>query len=703
MGRLGWATILGCLLGMFLVGLMLRGCNAGAEGRVAVRTSALDSQQTEVAPSPAPSLTGEAARKSAPSRAPAKKVGPRDRMYDEHRKQVKAFEAKPAVTTTGAPTSALARTARDAAANTVFPRANTRRVGGPAGGVSVISAPQGAPAPQGPGIFAPNAADNGFIQQELAIPDLGQPAPRPSNATQPADASAASESSTSPGTSPTGSTSNPGGGFTTVTGLPQSGNPGGGGNTGGGNTGGGNTGGGNTGGGNTTTLGAFALLLPANSAGSISPQAQFRWNTSDGATSYRLRVSTLATLSTLVVDQSGISGTTFTVPSGALLPNTTYFWTVNSVNTAGNRPATATFSFTTGQSAPGAFALASPANNARSISGAVSLSWNASAGAATYAVTLSTNQDLSSPVLSQSGVTGTSLSVDAESLQPGVDYYWRVVATNAGGATTATPSPSKFTTLGAPGLFTLVSPSNNATGLIRPLPLAWTPSLDAATYRLEVAADSAFTQVVVNRAGLTAPSTLLMPADIEAGRTYFWRVTAVNPVDVRASSETFSFSTKAAPAPFALVSPGNNLSIGLPVTLDWDDSTGALLYSVQVSESETFATTVLDEFVVPLISGSSFAVPDGVLQIDRSYFWRVIAQNEAGETLPAGAPFKFTIGVADYDVNRNGVVEVLDIYAWRTLPVLTDLNGDGQISDADRIGLRSAVRTGEASDIAVRN
>ena len=59
------------------------------------------------------------------------------------------------------------------------------------------------------------------------------------------------------------------------------------------------------------------------------------------------------------------------------------------------------------------------------------LSWTASNGATSYTIQASVNSDFSTPLIKQTGFSGTSDPITG--LTPGATYYWRVSATNAGG------------------------------------------------------------------------------------------------------------------------------------------------------------------------------------------------------------------------------------------------------------------------------
>lgn len=94
----------------------------------------------------------------------------------------------------------------------------------------------------------------------------------------------------------------------------------------------------------TTAVGAipgsFTLVTPAGGSTVFTTLPTYSWTSSSGATSYRLEVSTDPAFQNPVINQSGITTTSVT-PSIALLPLTTYFWRVSSVNASGITLATA--------------------------------------------------------------------------------------------------------------------------------------------------------------------------------------------------------------------------------------------------------------------------------------------------------------------------------------------------------------------------
>ena len=185
-------------------------------------------------------------------------------------------------------------------------------------------------------------------------------------------------------------------------------------------------------GGAPTVPSAPVLASPANGATSVALPPTLSWNASTGATSYEVQVSAVSNFSTTVYDASGITSTSTSV--SGLANSTTYYWRVNATNSAGTSAWSSVWSFTTASSsgtAPAAPVLSSPANGATNVSRTPTLVWNASTGATSYRVQVSTSSSFTTLTQDISGITTTSVTLSQ--LGSRTTYYWRVNATNAYG------------------------------------------------------------------------------------------------------------------------------------------------------------------------------------------------------------------------------------------------------------------------------
>src|SRR5690606_38522292 len=191
------------------------------------------------------------------------------------------------------------------------------------------------------------------------------------------------------------------------------------------------------------------LDSPSDNAVDISIEPVLSWESSDNTATYRVQVSIYDDFSSTTYDQNGITSTSTTV--SGLSNGTTYFWRVRATNPAGFSAWSEVKQFSTLQAPPPPLnppLLGSPGNNSLDVSINSELSWNSSQGAISYGVQVSEYEDFAIMAFEQTGVTGTSTTV--EGLSSSKFYYWRVIATNSFGNsdwsdvwafTTALPEP----------------------------------------------------------------------------------------------------------------------------------------------------------------------------------------------------------------------------------------------------------------------
>ena len=203
--------------------------------------------------------------------------------------------------------------------------------------------------------------------------------------------------------------------------------------------------------------GSFNQNAPSNAATGVSLAPTFTWGTSSDAASYTLVVSTNSSYSSPVINQSGITATSFT-PGGGLSGTTTYYWKVTAINGAGTKIASnAGRSFTTlTPPAPGNFTQTAPSSGASSVSRTPTFTWAAASNVSTYSLVVSTNSSFSSPVINVSGLTSTSYS-PGSSLSGSTVFYWKVTAVNSSGSKVATNSGISFTTSATTGTYYYVA------------------------------------------------------------------------------------------------------------------------------------------------------------------------------------------------------------------------------------------------------
>lgn len=401
-----------------------------------------------------------------------------------------------------------------------------------------------------------------------------------------------------------------------------------------------------------TAVGApapFALVAPAAEATGVAAEPTLTWQRSARAKSYQVRFGTVDPPPPIGAPVKTLSYRPATAV-GPLAPGTRYFWLVEARNAVGTTAAAGGVrSFVTAPAAvpPGRFALLVPAAGETGVALAPTLAWEAAAGATSYAVRLGTTNP--PPPGDEAVVAEPRLEVAPRfgALALRTTYFWTVTARNAWGETVAVDAPRSFTTGdgdAAPGPFALLAPAAGATGVATAPTLGWEPSAGATSYRVHFGTSDppppANDRVVTAREfrPAVAYGAALLP-----GTTYTWWVEAENGSGRTANSggsrRFTTASSTGVPGAFALTAPADGArDVATAPTLAWQPSPGATSYRVRFgttdpppasSEQTTTATTFAPAAVF------------GTLGKGVTYFWTVVAHNDAGDTA-AGAVWSFT-------------------------------------------------------------
>lgn len=177
-----------------------------------------------------------------------------------------------------------------------------------------------------------------------------------------------------------------------------------------------------------------------------------------------------------------------------------------------------------------------------------------------------------------------------------------------------------------PSVPVLASPADGADDVADDLALEWSPADDGTVFHVIVATDRDLTEV---RAEVpNHPSPLFVLTNLQIGKTYYWRVRAVNPAGESDWSPVRSFTPAVVGVPPPspdLVAPVPDAITPLETVLYWNAAPGAVSYDVQVAQEDVFVRMDVDR--------------EGILTTYRNignlitgyeYFWRVRARNYSG-------------------------------------------------------------------------
>jgi hypothetical protein len=239
---------------------------------------------------------------------------------------------------------------------------------------------------------------------------------------------------------------------------------------------------------------------------------------------------------------------------------------------------------------------------------------------------------------------------------------------------TANPARGTYTTVApVPAAPTLLLPANSATGVSLTPAFDWSNSTYATTYQLEVSTTNAFTTNIISQTALTA-SNYTAITTLANNTVYYWRVRATNVSGSSAWSTVWSFTTVVAPPPVpgvpTLIVPANSATnISRTPAFDWNNSTNASTYELEVSTSNTFTTNVISQ--TTLATSNYTAVT--ALANSTVYYWRVRDTNVSGSsawstvwsftTIPVAPPMpSVPVLVAPADNALN--VSIVPAFDW---------------------------------------
>ncbi|MFI5252823.1 MAG: T9SS type A sorting domain-containing protein [Bacteroidota bacterium] len=248
----------------------------------------------------------------------------------------------------------------------------------------------------------------------------------------------------------------------------------------------------------------------------------------------------------------------------------------------------------------------------------LNLTWNASIGAYQCGVQVATDSFFTSLIVNdsvfQSPQTVTGLAY-------GTRYYWRVSEINNAGMSAYSPTQS-FTTYALPAAPVQASPADGSANQPSSLTLTWNALPASPTYRVQVASDHLFTQVVFDDSTITDTSKNIGPLNFST--QYYWRVCAKKYTTVSAYSTQRMFRTivgtplQEFPASGALQQQPN-------LQVRWRMLPGATSYHIQVADNGVFGTTLLDDSTVTDTSTSVTG-----LDTNETVYWRLRAKDEFG-------------------------------------------------------------------------
>jgi hypothetical protein len=330
----------------------------------------------------------------------------------------------------------------------------------------------------------------------------------------------------------------------------------------------------------------------------------------------------------MITDANG--NYSFTVIAGgtyAITPQKAYYSFTPANKTFTNISGNQVQNFSASLNLPDIVNLFKPVNKSSEQEINLTLIWYSTINTVSYDLQVSKDSLFSTGnIIINTNLSDTSYKLS--NLENNITYFWKLRSKNSAGVSNWS-SIWYFTTKQAPlGIPVLVSPLNNTKNILSEVSLAWNQVTGASDYLYQISDDSTFAQIKIQRH--SNGSITAKESGLNSKTNYFWKVRAESGSNTGNWSQIWKFTTApTAPAAPLLKSPLNNASLQInylspSVTLEWNSSTDASDYIIQISENQNFNPIYKED------SGYQSTTYKFTLPKASKYYWRIKAHNLGG-------------------------------------------------------------------------
>jgi hypothetical protein len=385
--------------------------------------------------------------------------------------------------------------------------------------------------------------------------------------------------------------------------------------------------------------------LPANHATDVDINTDISWNGGDpdpgDTVTYDVYFGETSTPPKVA---SNLTGTSY--DPGTMNYLTTYHWKIVAWDNHGASTQGSIWDFTTIEepnNPPNIPSYPVPPNHATAVDINADLSWTGGdpdpGDTVTYDVYFG---ETSTPPKVQSNLTGTSYDPGTMNYQ--TTYYWKIVAWDNHGVSTAGPVWD-FTTIAfnnPPNEPSDPSPTDGATNVSITSDLSWSggdpDSGDTVTYDVYFGTTNPPPKIMGNQS-----DTSYVPGTINYQTIYYWQIVAWDNHGASTEGQTWHFTTVSKPnnPPYTPSNPSpanGSTGVVIDTSLSWTggdpDSGDAVMYDVY------FGVTNPPSKIVSNQTGTSYDIP-GLLAGNTTYYWKIISWDIHG-AYAAGPLWCFT-------------------------------------------------------------
>lgn len=225
----------------------------------------------------------------------------------------------------------------------------------------------------------------------------------------------------------------------------------------------------------------------------------------------------------------------------------------------------------------------------------------------------------------------------------------------------------------------LISPLNNSKELPISPALKWKTVAHAATYKLEIATNTEFSNVVESFDNHR--DTIYAPLKLTYKTKYYWRVAAKNQIGISNWSEVFSFSTydTSKPQSPAIISPKDGSSYSAcSLVLEFEEDLSYITYNFQITTDSLFKSIYLDS-----LSESSIIFINNLSE-NQNYFIRVRAENRNGfGEWSQRFAFRTEPEILIGSIKEEKIIAAADMLDDSSFEYLAFINGNLQLINSD--------------------
>lgn len=324
------------------------------------------------------------------------------------------------------------------------------------------------------------------------------------------------------------------------------------------------------------------------------------------------------------------------------------------------------------------------------------LVWSCDETGASFLVQISSNSSFSSVVYQSSWQSELSITLDGIELEGEKEYFWRAKAK----ADKEGPfSASSMFITGFPATPELVAPINLAQSISTNPKIKWSTSSISNNINILVSTSSSFSTLIANETYSAALGEATLETELQKSTWYYVKVSATNSFGVSLDSDFSTFQTTSGTIPnINIVSPEDGTTVASSDYLKWESTTveGTISYQVELSFEESFDDVFLSSGWIP---EKAVRVLEFNIEGERTYFWRVKAKSEFGESeyttvrsFITGYPTKPTVTSPKHLSENNSVNPLI---SWTS-----DINTDSvyaEISESSNFETIEASEKFEAS------